>query len=39
MEKQINGCVDNTRRFQKIMECCGREGEYIKESLIIYLNK
>ena len=36
MGKQINRCVDNTRRLWKIIEYCRRAREYIKESLITY---
>jgi len=38
MEKQISGCVDDTRRLQKITEYCGRVREYIKGSLMTYLD-
>ena len=30
--------MDNTKRLEKTTECCEREREYIKESLITYLD-
>ena len=36
MEKQISGCVDDTKRLQKTTECCRKARECIKESFVTY---
>jgi len=36
IEKQIYKYVDNTRRLEKMTECCRRTRKCVKVSLIIY---